>query len=425
MFMYVHISKITIKLWIHVNCMSISINRLKINKLVHKLSDVIVLYICDNLRAYNDVFFRSSPDFIQAVYLDHFSKLLIVDVLWEYQETADVFLRKLSRYDTYQEYLKIVESNPGQRLMKLVKPQTLASVEDCHYNRHLIGTGSSITAIECTEECLDTFLNNPFTETLSDALYARGTLTCISRHNDEFYAMTAQHVLNQNNASPRNKHILSEIIYQCDEFYLADVIHLSSSHFGKQGIHGDKKAVDVALMKIGQKWLDTSSLKLLPILTRSHVEALFPRKCNLWNEKVVKYGAITGITHGKILSEEISYQILPNCLGKMFVVKSVGNEDFAVKGDSGALVTINIEGHGGNFEEYALGIVSLRKDTFGEKNACLCVRLEDCLGALQTLDESMHHSDIKVYKGILRPNVGICNKREPYQGDQRILVYRK
>ena len=344
-------------------------------------------------------------------------------MVWQNQECADVFLRNLSGYDIYQGYLKIVENDPGHSLIKL---QNLASLDDCHYSHNLVGNGTYITVIECTEEWLNTLLNDPFTESLSDVLYGRGTLTCISKHNDEFYAMTAQHVLNENNNSPSKKHIISEISYQCDKLYLADVIHLSSSHFGKQGIYGNRKAVDVALMRISQKWLDTSSLKLLPILTRSHVEALFPNTQNLRNQKVVKYGAITGITQGRILSEEMSYQILPNCLGEMFVVEGVRNEDFAAEGDSGALVTINIEGHGGNCEEYALGIVSQSKDAFGVKNACLCVRLEDCLGALQALDKSLLQSEMEVYKGILKPNVGICNKRQPHlTRDQKILVYKK
>ena len=355
------------------------------------------------------------------MYVDQSSKLLIVDVEWESKTTAVAFLRKLSGYDKYKKYVKIVESNPGQSLAL-----------HYHCRHHFIGSGSRIFATEGTQGDLDRLLNDPSVKSLSDAVShdaiksgREGTLTCISKQNADFYAMTAYHVLNEKGTSGNCKHIISEVTYQSDELNLADVIHLSSSYFGKQGITRERQAVDVTLMRLSQKWLDTGSLKELDILTRRHVKALFPNKRNILFEKVKKYCAVTGITCGEILNDEISYKILPNCLGKMFVVKCEENKDFAKEGDSGALVTINIEGHGGDFQEYALGIVSQRKDALGVKNAILCVRLEDCLRALEKIDQSLQHPEMKFYKGNLKPNFVICNKREPHLGDQRILVYRK
>ena len=127
------------------------------------------------------------------------------------------------------------------------------------------------------------------------------------------------------------------------------------------------------------------------------------------------------------MNKEISYRIFPNCckLAKMIVVNPEENESFAAAGDSGALVTMNKEGHEGHCQEYALGIVSQMKDAQQVENAILCVRLEDCIGALQALDQGLQHSDVEVYKGMLKPNIAICNKRNPHQGDQTILVYRK
>ena len=235
--------------------------------------------------------FRTTPDYIQVVYVDHLSKLLIVDVA--------LHVANLSAYDTFQEHIKIVESNPGQDLMKL---HTLASVANDHYTPHFIGNGSWICVIKNTEGYLNTLLNDPYMKSLSD-VFAKYTaeateiLTCICKHNDDFYAMTAQHVLDIENTSPSRKHIISEVRYECNELYLADVIHLSSSHFGKLGIHANENAVDVALVNISQKWLDIGSLQPLPVLTRSHVKALFPGKRNLLNEEVKKYGARTGSTH--------------------------------------------------------------------------------------------------------------------------------
>ena len=116
-----------------------------------------------------------------------------MDVAWECEKVADSFLRTLPAYDTYQEHIKIVESNPGQELMK---PHNLASLSNEHCIPEFIGNGSCICVIKNTEGYLNILLNDPYMKSLSDVFSkytaeTTGTLTCICKHNDDFYAMTA------------------------------------------------------------------------------------------------------------------------------------------------------------------------------------------------------------------------------------------
>ena len=358
------------------------------------------------------------PDFIQALYKDSESNKLVVDVRHDKEQEAWLFLRKLPNYSRYQQYLVVDESDPSEYLMPCVerpRPDDNATL--------LIGNGSYIAAVNESEEYLQSLLDNTSLRSCSDLfpgykIEPGGTLTCVSQYNEDFYGMTAQHVLDVNVSSAvNNKHIISEVQYNSREMHVADIIHLSSSHFGKLGIWEDtdrsKKAVDIALMQITQRNLDTSLLHPIRVLTKNRIEALLPNDRTLIGKEVTKIGAITGKTTGKITDDTCRIEIYPGMKSEMFAVRGL-DCTFATHGDSGALVTMEIEGHAGAKEEFALGIVSQGKNMPRYNNLALCVRLEYCLKALESEETPSLLHGLELYKGFLKPAVSITNRKQPH-----------
>ena len=310
------------------------------------------------------------------MYVDHQSNVIIIDVKWKSDKEIGSFLPKLRCYEQYQHFISIIESEPGESLMT---NSQLSKVDYYPLSTQLVGNGSSIAVLDNSIECLDALLNSRSISSLSEAsrslgteVKGSGTMACICSLNGEFYAMTAQHVLDQGTSEATNKHILSEVKYTCDGLYIADLIHLSSTQFGKFGTIDRQRAVDVALMKLNQRSLDTGSMKLMPIFTRSHIEALFPDRPSVLFREVSKIGASSGLSLGEIIMEDFAYPIHRE-MGTMFAVDGIGNEIFATKGDSGSLVTISIAQPGSVCQEYAIGIVSQRKEVRNKPNAVLCV----------------------------------------------------
>ena len=360
------------------------------------------------------------PDFIQALYKDYANNKLVVDVKHDKEQEASSFVQRLPHFSRYQHYLNIAESEPSEYLMPHVessKPDANATV--------LVGNGSYIAVFNESEEYLQAMLENTSVRSCTDlspnyVAESTGTLTCVSQHNQDFYAMTAKHVLGKNDSSAGNKkHVVSEVRYNSREMQVADIIHLSSSHFGKIGIWEDsdksKKAVDIALMQISQRRLDKSLLNPIRVLTRSLIEALLPNLKTLIGRKVMKIGAITGTTTGKIVDDACHIVISSQGKGEMFAVHGFDG-NFAKHGDSGALVTMEIEGHEGETEEFALGIVSKKKSKMqGYENVALCVRLEYCLKALESEETSLQEHGFELYKGFLKPAVSVTNRKKPHR----------
>ena len=287
----------------------------------------------------------------------------------------------------------------------------------------LIGNGSYIAVVNESEEYLQTLLGNTSLRSCNDLFpgyrqESGGTLTCVSQYNEDFYAMTAQHVLDEDVSSAvTNKHIISEVQYNSREMHVADIIHLSSSHFGKLGILEDtdksKKAVDIALMQITQGNFDRGLLHPIRVLTKSLIEALLPNDRTLIGKEVMKIGAITGKTVGEIIDDKCRMEICRGMKGEMFAVRGL-DCIFATHGDSGALVTMEIEGPGGAKEEFALGIVSQKKEMPRYNNVALCVRLEYCLEALESEEMPLLLYGLKLYKGFLKPAVSVTNRKQPH-----------
>ena len=155
----------------------------------------------------------------------------------------------------------------------------------------------------------------------------------------------------------------------------------------------------------------------ISVFTRSHIEGVFPDRPSMLYRQVSKLGASTGFTKGEIIMEDIAYPIRRQQFGTMFAVDVTGyqTEVFAHKGDSGALVTINIERHAGVFQEFALGIVSQKKKVLNKRNAVLCVWLEDCLKALGMVNEEFKNGDLKLYKGCLTVNARVNSRKEAFK----------
>ena len=130
------------------------------------------------------------------------------------------------------------------------------------------------------------------------------------------------------------------------------------------------------------------------------VDDILPSDQDLRKYVVEKIGATTGKTFGVIVEARMDTKLPDNNLGRMFYVAPLSNGSsgvFADGGDSGALVTINI-----NDKEYALGIVQGGVGDYkGFKHVTYCVEVKYCLEALVQHYSATSMPDL--YKGFLRP----------------------
>ena len=358
--------------------------------------------------------------FIQSIYKKNSQGNVIVNVSKGRKDAVEGEMRKLENFVEYQAILEIVESAPSEFLMQGNLPsnteRSTRRNNDPQYNV-LAGTGSLIAIVDDGQ--LRQILSSRHLRNLQDVITPNipyGTLTCFAKYHGKFYAITAQHVLDTHRFSGE-KNVLAQIHFDCVELLLADIVLLSSRYHGclkVVNIGSSDNVVDIALLPLLQRELDEASLKLVKVFKRDDSHGIDGRQNSedfLQDQLVTKVGAITGKTHGTI--EHASMYCTSNptqhnsASGEMFAIKGVTEQPFAAKGDSGSLVTIKLDE-----EVYALGIISQI-----QHGLALCVRMEDCLKALEsirTLDEPIISSDMEIYTGSLRPLVCVQDRRMPH-----------
>ena len=373
--------------------------------------------------------------FIQTIYKDPKRDKIVIDIKnGKFKDVSDA-LQCLPHSQQYFEVLDIMECDLGEYL---TQGDLLAGIHspmpgsnDPLYNK-CIGSGSIIGCMNVDHENLQEILNDRDMKSVYDVIKkypstSTGTLTCVVKHKDKFYTMTAQHVLDKEKFN-EGKHILSQVHFECEQLMLADIVHLASSYSGKMGsilVGNVEKAVDVALMPLTKDALDESLLVKLPIFHRKEIQCGHQTSHKtIKHKKVMKRGAVTGQRIGKIISDDcmasLDLENHESPTGEMLAVVSLGNSNqtFAEKGDSGAIVTIEIEGPDGHSTEYALGIVAqIRPRLLGLQHVVLCVPMEHCLKALETaegLSEPIESSKLELYVGFLRPFLCLHERHKPY-----------
>ena len=373
--------------------------------------------------------------FIQTIYKDPIRNKIVIDIKKGKSRDVSESFQYLCNYENYSEALEIMECDLGEYLMQgdmlAGTDSPMPNSRDPLYNK-CVGSGSIIGCMNVDHDKLQQILKDRDMKSVYDVIKkypstSRGTLTCVVKHKEHFYTMTAQHVLDKHRFTEA-KHILSQVHFECEQLLLADIVHLASSYSGKMGtiaVDDVEKAVDVAIMPLGERKLDESLLLPLPVFHRNEFPGGNQASYKiLENERVKKTGAITGQREGKIISGEcmasLDLQNDESPTGQMLAVVSLSNstETFAEKGDSGAIVTIKIKGPDGTAKEYALGIVAqIRPRLLGREHVVLCVPMEHCLKALESvegLEEPIKSSDLKLYVGVLRPFLGLYDRQMPY-----------
>ena len=377
------------------------------------------------------VYFRSPIECIQTYYKDYEAGKIIIDIIKGNLSTVEHAIAQLPNYTLYHNYLKFLECDQGDYLMDdhLLSgmKSTICNRTSPQYNR-LIGSGSLLGCLET--QIMDSILKDKTLRTIWDVKrkhpnVSTGSLSCIVKLNERFFAMTSQHVLSKVNFSGRRE-VLSQVHHEDEHLMLADIVHLSSSYSGIMGtitVDNTDIAVDIALMPLNQNQLDLTSLKQIELFqSTSNDEVTLLRK------RVAKFGAITGMREGKIVNTDCMVPVYINESetkekgswqdGEMLAVVGLHKtqKTFAEKGDSGALVTIADKQNPD--KRYALGIVTqIRKCFQGHDHAVLCVKLDHCLKALSStegLSTKFESSSVELYEGFLRVNASVHDRHVPH-----------
>ena len=373
--------------------------------------------------------------FIQTIYKDPKRDKIVIDIKKGKFNDVLKALQCLPNSQQYFDVLNIMECDLGEYL---TRGDLLAGTVSCMPNSNdplynkCIGSGSIIGCMNVDHEKMKEILKDRDMKSVYDVLKkypstSTGTLTCVVKHKEKFYTMTAQHVLDKEKFN-EGKHILSQVHLQCEQLLLADIVHLASSYSGKMGsilVGNVEKAVDIALMPLTENALDESLLVKLPVFCINEIYHGHQTSYKtLKYKRVKKTGAITGQREGKIISGDLMASLdLENDespTGEMLAVVSLGNstQTFAEKGDSGAIVTIEIEGPDRTSQEYALGIVAqIRPRLLGQQHVVLCVPMEHCLKALESvkgLKEPVKSSELELYVGFLLPFLGLYDRQKAY-----------
>ena len=174
------------------------------------------------------LFYRFPVKYIQIIYRDSEQGTIVIDVIRGNKETVRIALTELPKWKTYEGVIRVFESDPGEYLMENLllsdtKPD-LPGRNNPRYNR-LIGSGSLVGCYDAATA--DEVLGDRNLKTIEDIsrkyqASATGTLSCIVKHEDKFYAMTAQHVLDKVCFSSNTKKILSQVHFECEQLVLAD-----------------------------------------------------------------------------------------------------------------------------------------------------------------------------------------------------------
>ena len=298
-------------------------------------------------------------------------------------------IRQLDSYEDYRDLLHIEEC-PKLRLFGY------------------FGSGACITGIKPDNSLTERLKSDKNIKSFQDIQQIGfGTLGGFIKSENKLHGLTCQHIIEDKTAEG-NMCFWAEISDDVIELKLSDVIHVGSAFGGFIGPHlvgVAEKAVDAALFTLEQVGLDESQLTQLPIAT---IDDLLPEgqphECY-----VEKIGARTGKTQGIIIHGRTVTKLPDDNYGEMFYVAPSGKESsmiFAAEGDSGSLVTTNIKG-----QEFAIGMVQGGGTHSGIENVTCCVEIKYCLEALANKYKS---GKLDIYKGFLRPFVGVHDRTNPH-----------
>ena len=301
--------------------------------------------------------------------------------------------KQITQLDSYEDY------------------RVLLSIKECPKLRLFgyFGSGAAITGIRLDNDIIERLKSDKNIKSLQDIQQiCIGTLGGFIKCESKMYGLTSQHILEVKTADG-NRCFWAEISDDFIGLKLSDIIYVGSAFGGFIGPHlvgVAEKAVDIAAFTLEQVSLDESKLTKLPIAT---IDDLLPEgqphKCY----GVEKIGAVTGKTQGIIIDGRVLTKLPDGNYGEMFYVAPLCNESsmvFAVEGDSGSLVTTNIQG-----QEYAIGMVQGGITHLGFENVTYCVEIKYCLEALANKYKG---GILDIYKGSLRPFVGVHDRSNPH-----------
>ena len=323
---------------------------------------------------------RSPVKGIERAYI--FSDQICIDVEEGRLEELHKQICQLESYDDYESLLKIKECQRGKPFGLFTGGAPITGLPDDPYSIQILKADQNIKSFD----------DIPIQHKV-------GTFGCFVKYENNFYGLTAQHILEDKTADGTRSFFTC--LQDVNGLRLPGITHVGSISKGFIGLNDQTmsaKAVDAAIFTLDQLCLDEIQLTKLPMVT---IDDILPscqeHKCYV----VEKIGAKTGRTLGVIVHTRVLTNFNDYFWGQMFYVAPLSNEPseiFADKGDSGSLVTINISG-----KECALGIVQGGGVPYMKyKHVTYCVKVKYCLEALVNRYSAQSMPDI--YKGFLRPH---------------------